>query len=318
MSNSYPTPPSSVSPTKSSFQESNVSPSSRRFSSQRNFDGSSKLTTSRRRCCSLGERFPGDMSHRPLEQLRKETKAAHRAPHLKKKHLPGTDTIDSLDSSAFGLLYHHGGPYDATLLAPNRNQKYAPIEALKSSNDEALRATPKDYIRDALQKHMPLQGTATIPAGMRGYDGQIMLYEEGADLMREADAPGGAYRRWADMKYHPDDLKGKGEPSYSFDKMQKKDKDQRRKTVGLYNENGYELLPMNYMSSCKRSASGSNLQKNETSSRYGSSKDGERQIFRRKSVSSGLNIGDELRRRIGSLTRAKKINKRESITNFFK
>jgi hypothetical protein len=32
---------------------------------------------------------------------------------------------------------------------------------------------------------------------MEGYDGRPMTYEEGADLMREPDAPGGAYKRWA-------------------------------------------------------------------------------------------------------------------------
>lgn len=139
------------------------------------------------------------MSHRPLELLRQEAKAANRAPHLKKKHIPGADTIDSLDMSTFGLAYHHGGPYDATLLARNRTPKHAPVEALKSSNNEALKATPDEFIRDALERHLPLQGTAIIPPGMAGFNGQIMRYEEGSDLMRESDAAGGAYKRWPGM-----------------------------------------------------------------------------------------------------------------------
>jgi hypothetical protein len=135
------------------------------------------------------------MSHRPLDMLRKQNKAADRAPHLKKRHIPGPDQIDALDRSLPGA-YHHGGPYDATLLARNTSFNSSPIEAVRHSNDEALKATPKENIRDALDKHVPLQGTATIPPGMRGLDGRVMQYEEGADLMRENDAPGGAYKRW--------------------------------------------------------------------------------------------------------------------------
>ena len=138
------------------------------------------------------------MSHRPLEQLRKEAKAADRAPHLKKRHLPGADTVDALDRS-MGVAYHHEGPYDATLLARNTSYKSSPVEAVRGTNAEALRATPRENIRDALDRHVPLQGTAVIPPGMSGLDGKLMQYEEGADLMREPDAPGGAYKRWADV-----------------------------------------------------------------------------------------------------------------------
>jgi hypothetical protein len=138
------------------------------------------------------------MSHRPLDQLRKETKAAHRSPHLRKKHIPGTDTIDSLDKSVFGT-YHHGGPYDATLLARNTSYNSSPVAAVSGSNAEALKATPRENIKDSLDRHVPLSGTAVIPPGMAGLDGRVMEYEEGADLMREKDAPGGAYKRWADV-----------------------------------------------------------------------------------------------------------------------
>lgn len=109
---------------------------------------------------------------------------------------PLADTIDSLDKTGFGAAYHHGGPYDATLAAVNRNKKYAPLEAVKDSNMEALRATPREYIVDSLRRHIPLQGTGTIPPGMPDMCGNIMNYEEGADLMREPDAAGGAYMRY--------------------------------------------------------------------------------------------------------------------------
>lgn len=138
------------------------------------------------------------MSHRPLDQIRKDVKAANRAPHLRKKHIPGVDIIDSLDLT-IGGPYHHGGPYDATLMSRNLDQKSSPLEAVRHSNAEALKATPREHIRDALDKHVPLQGVAVIPPGMCGMDGRVMEYEEGADLMREPEAGGGAYKRWADV-----------------------------------------------------------------------------------------------------------------------
>lgn len=159
-----------------------------------------------------------------------------------------TDTIDSLDT--IGGVYHHGGPYDATLASRNRNKMYAPVEAVKESNMEALRATPREYIQDSLEKHVPLQGTGTIPAGARDMRGNVMDYEEGADLMREPDAKGGAYKRWEGIvssrsyvdvsltasdhwqPYHPDDLKGKGEPSYTYEKDLKEKKRMRKASPG--------------------------------------------------------------------------------------
>ena len=151
----------------------------------------------RHRASSLGQRFPGDKSHRPLDIIRKEVKVADRAPHLKRHHIPGADLIDSLDDS-MGSLYHHEGPYDATLRSRNNMSKkeYNPVEALKESNEEALRATPHENIQDSLRKHVPLQGVAVIPPGRRQYSGEIMMYREGDDMMRDDDAPGGAYKRW--------------------------------------------------------------------------------------------------------------------------
>jgi hypothetical protein len=135
------------------------------------------------------------MSHRPLDQIRSYNKAANRAPHLRKKHIPGADTIDSLDRSIFGA-YHHEGPYDATLLARNISYQSSPVAAVRESNEAALRATPRERVQDSLVKKVPLSGVAVIPPGMAGLDGKVMEYEEGADLMREPDAQGGAYRRW--------------------------------------------------------------------------------------------------------------------------
>lgn len=165
------------------------------------YDGSNQRRSNsddlktRRRGSSLTERYPGDRSHQPLEVIRKESKRAHRSPHLRKSGIPGADSIDTLDDSVFGVPYHHEGPYDAALAARN-NVKYPPLDALRASNEEAIRATPPEKLRDALERHRPLEGVAVIPPGMRDFSGRVMDYEEGADLMREPDAPGGAYRRW--------------------------------------------------------------------------------------------------------------------------
>jgi hypothetical protein len=136
------------------------------------------------------------MSQRPLDQIRHETKKASRAPHLRKNNITPADSIDILDNIGIGGAYHHEGPYDATLAARNKNKKFSPVEAVKESNMEALKATPYERVQDSLVKHVPLSGTAVIPPGMSDFNGNTMNYEEGADLMREQDAPGGAYGRY--------------------------------------------------------------------------------------------------------------------------
>lgn len=151
-----------------------------------------------RRASSLRERYPGDMSHRPLAILTREYRAADRAPHLHNPHRQQPhDTIDALDiTGPVPGVYHHGGPFDAAMKARNLNKKYAPVEAVRSTNMEALKATPSEFVQDSLVKHVPLQGTAVIPPGMKDFSGRTMQYEEGADLMREEDADGGPYKRW--------------------------------------------------------------------------------------------------------------------------
>ncbi len=216
---------------------------------------------------SLSQRYPGDLSHRPLDMLKRENRAADRAPHRRRRTGPTTDTIDSLDRSAVGGLFHHGGPYDATLASRNTNKLYSPVEAVKESNFEALRATPSEYIQDSLLKHVPLQGVATVPPGMADMKGKVMKYEEGADLMREPDAPGGAYRRWdfivsayittstscemcepvsnllsSPQPYQPGDLKGKGEPSPPAEQSPKEQKRIRRQPASISAE--YDMKPL--------------------------------------------------------------------------
>ncbi|KAH9220582.1 hypothetical protein DL95DRAFT_383074 [Leptodontidium sp. 2 PMI_412] len=313
----YPTPPTSTSPTRSSFHPSNpYSPSHRQLAfgelneaGPSSRKGSGEQSTSghgRRRGSSLGERFPGDMSHRPLDQLRKETKAAHRSPHLRKKHIPGADSIDMLDKSMLGGLYHHEGPYDATLISRNTNVKYSPVDAVKSSNEEAIRATPKEYIKDSLTKHVPLQGTSVIPPGFEDFSGRRMDYEEGADLMREPDAAGGAYKRWDHVKYHPEDLKGKGEPSYSIEKALKDHKEETARNGLPPDSRSYEMQPQRPAAGRQRSISG-NHEDFRGSSRPSAGAfldvDGGNEM--RRSNTTGRRIGEGLKRRFGSLRRNK-------------
>jgi len=136
------------------------------------------------------------MSHRPLDMIKRDARAADRAPHIRRRSRPPTDTIDSLDRSAIGGSYHHGGPYDATLASRNTNELYSPVAAVHESNMEALKATPREYIIDSLQKHVPLQGTATVPSGGEDMSGNVIEYREGVNLTREPDALTGPYKRW--------------------------------------------------------------------------------------------------------------------------
>ncbi|KAE9580817.1 hypothetical protein CGCF415_v005875 [Colletotrichum fructicola] len=259
-----------------------------------------------RRSGSLNQRYNGDMSHRPLDMLKKEHRAADRAPHLRtRKNGPMTDTIDGLDT--IGGVYHHGGPYDATLASRNRNKQYAPVEAVKESNEEALRATPREYIQDSLTKHVPLQGTGTVPVGSSDMRGNVMNYEEGADLMREPDAQGGAYKRWDGIPYHPDDLKGKGEPSYTYERDLKEKKRMHKASL----DNGpveYEMHPG--ANSQSRKNLGATVRQRSVSNaadgRPGPSETPAGQSNSadvRRHNSTGKRLSDGLKRRFGSIRR---------------
>lgn len=146
-----------------------------------------------------------------MDVLRRDSKKAYRSPHLKKHHIPGADTVDRLDPAIGGKAYHHEGPYDAALLARNTSYRNSPVAALETSNQEALKATPRENVQDALERHKPLDGVAVVPPGMPDRFGRVYNYEEGADLMHEENNDGPGYKRWPDKDYSPDDLKGKGD-----------------------------------------------------------------------------------------------------------
>ncbi|KAL7620399.1 hypothetical protein AAE478_009394 [Parahypoxylon ruwenzoriense] len=230
------------------------------------------------------------MSERPLEAIKRATKAADRTPHLRKKNFAGTDTVDVLDNTGIGGAYHHDGPYDAALASRNRDKRYAPIEAVKYSNEEALKATPRENIMDSLERHVPLQGTASIPPGHRDLGGRVMDYEEGDDLMRESDAPGGPYKRYDHIQYDPNDLKGKGEPSYTIEENLKKQKALRHKSL---DRNGvYEMQPAARSTGNDRKSG--NVAVRERSASLGPAG---------SSSPRGKRFSDGIKRRIGSLRR---------------
>ncbi|USP77094.1 uncharacterized protein yc1106_04368 [Curvularia clavata] len=276
----YPSPPSSASPKRSRFPNnyraealgSLNEPKPRRAS---NPPPSTLNKDELTRKSSLKARYPGDKSHRPLDQLRHDEKVAHRAPHLRKKNFQGADVIDRLDKASIGR-YHHEGPYDAASIARNRVEKYSPLAAVKDSNEEALKATPRENIIDAVQRHRPLEGVANIPPGMADRFGRVLDYEEGADLQRE---PGGDYRRWPGVQYHPDDLKGKGEPSFTIERALKE-----HKRTG---DSGTEMKTRSH-----RARSAGNLDSPQVMG-VSSSNNGEK------------SMGSAIKRRIGSIRRRK-------------
>lgn len=236
---------------------------------------------------SLRERYPGDPSTRPLDTIRKETKTAHRAPHLRKKNFTGADIIDRLDKTTIGgAAYHHEGPYDATNMSRNMDYKHSPVAAVADSNEEALRATPRENILDAVNKHRPLEGTAVVPPGMPDRMGRTYDYKEGADLMRE---PGADYKRWPGVQYHPDDLKGKGEPSYTIEKALKDHK--------MYGDTGSEMQSRRRNMSMGARDAPANLPAESldagTSSGIG------------RSNTTGKSMGSALKKRFGSIRRKK-------------
>jgi len=244
----YPTPPGSASPSRSAFPEyrgAGIDSTERSLKSPRQSDEfassvrqakssrSDEIVTQRRRGSSLTARFPGDTSHKPLDILRAETRAADR--HARRSSRVGTDMIDQLDAVGGSPLYHHDGPYDATLLGRNIMPEYSPVAATASTNREALRATPREFIADAVQGHRPLQGTSVVPPGQADRYGRVLQYKEGPNLNIEM-----GWRRWEGIDYHPDDIKGKGEPYFTIDRAIKNDakKSSHRR---VFSDGGIEL-----------------------------------------------------------------------------
>lgn len=257
-----------------------------------------------RRASSLTARYPGDQTHRPLDMILQEQRTADMPVHLPPHKKPVTDLIDSLDATAIGGTYHHGGPYDATLANRNINKKYSPVEAVKESNMEALKATPQEFIQDSLTKHVPLQGTAIVPPGMSDFNGRPMEYQEGADLMREDSAPGGPYRRYEGIQYHSHDLKGKGEPGFTQDQRLKKQKAVQENHLGP-STNGSADIELQPQPARQRSVS-SGAGPSGGNIAMASSSHTNKDLGRRNTT--GRRFAEGLRRRFSSIRRKKATN----------
>ncbi|KAJ5802130.1 uncharacterized protein N7503_004580 [Penicillium pulvis] len=122
--------------------------------------------------------------------------------------LVNPDIIDELDDITV-YSYHHEGPYDAARPERNRVTQLSPLEAVKESNEEALRATPRDKIIDSIQGHRPLDGTAFFPPGTTDPNGQSYEYEEGSNMMNEY----GNFLRLPGKKFTDEDFKN--DPFYT-------------------------------------------------------------------------------------------------------
>lgn len=69
------------------------------------------------------------------------------------------------------------GPYDA-VLAARQVPGNAPVDALKTSNEETLKATPTSALHDSLEKHEPLDNVALRPGD---YSEENLMYERYED-----------------------------------------------------------------------------------------------------------------------------------------
>ncbi|OJJ46090.1 hypothetical protein ASPZODRAFT_142719 [Penicilliopsis zonata CBS 506.65] len=157
--------------------------------------------------------FPESREHQPVEPKRKQRDSTgtrghrhHRsARHSRPKN---TDVIDQLDDAS-AFQYHHEGPYDAALPRRNQDSKKSPIEALKDSHAEILKATPHDKLVDCLESHRPLDGVAFFPPGHTDRDGNTYDYEEGSNMMNDY----GNFFRVPGLKFTEEDFKN--DPFYN-------------------------------------------------------------------------------------------------------
>ena len=152
----------------------------------------------RTRSSSVASYSTQDPKHPQIQKHQQDQANGHRRSHSHRprrhrhSHRVKPDSIDKLDN-LYGGIYHHEGPFDAASRERNRSSKYSPIDALKNSNEEALKATPRERIIDSLTKHRPLDGVAYYPPGTADWTGHTYDYEEGNNMMTEDR---GNFRRW--------------------------------------------------------------------------------------------------------------------------
>ncbi|KAF7714344.1 Uncharacterized protein PECH_003050 [Penicillium ucsense] len=152
------------------------------------------------------EKSHRDGSRRDNSSGRRPRRLQVRPPYASQYVQP--DIIDRLDDASFGA-YHHEGPFDAASPQRNRVSKNSPIEAVKESIEETLRATPRDKIIDTIESHRPLDGVAYYPPGTTDREGQTYQYEEGSNMMDEY----GLFMRTPGKKFTDEDFKN--DPFYN-------------------------------------------------------------------------------------------------------
>ncbi|KAL5336716.1 hypothetical protein BJX70DRAFT_371811 [Aspergillus crustosus] len=132
----------------------------------------------------------------------------HSGQRRRVSQLVTPDIIDRLDTAAVSS-YHHEGPYDAVYPERNKHSDISPIEALRESNAEALKATPYHKIADSIERHRPLDGVAYFPPGHIDNEGQTYDYAEGYNMMTDY----GNFARNPGMKFTDEDFRN--DPFYN-------------------------------------------------------------------------------------------------------
>ncbi|KAL4916688.1 hypothetical protein BDW62DRAFT_102886 [Aspergillus aurantiobrunneus] len=132
----------------------------------------------------------------------------HSGQNVRQSQFVNPDIIDRLDTAA-RFSYHHEGPYDAVYPERNKTNRHSPIEALRESNTEALKATPYHKIADSIDRHRPLDGVAFYPPGHTDREGQTYDYEEGYNMMNDY----GNFSRFPGLKFTDEDFRN--DPFYN-------------------------------------------------------------------------------------------------------
>ncbi len=105
-----------------------------------------------------------------------------------------------------------------------------------------------------------------------------------------------------DQKYHPDDFKGKGEPSFTIEKALKDHRSNVNSHRGILSDgdSGYEMQTRSRSATSRPRSAGGN----------GTELDGNLAVFMQNGVgrsnTTGRRVSEGLKRRFGSLRRSKK------------
>lgn len=160
------------------YMSSTPTPSAR---SRRSTSEASTITSAPSIWWTAPEHYPVEPRHKRDHSASQRRRTHH---YSRNSQLVNPDIIDALDDVT-AYSYHHEGPYDAVRPERNRDSKHSPLDAVKESNEEALRATPRHKIIDSINSHRPLDGTAFYPPGVTDREGHTYNYEEGSNLMND-------------------------------------------------------------------------------------------------------------------------------------